>query len=136
MARIDEIARGAGFTIDPCRVRRRPRHTHARRTLAKLVERQGAGHVTFVLRTIGESANNAMAAWSETILAISDIVRLRPDLSDRGLAWMEAFDSIALDEIRDRARSMKAGPKRAVMRVLIIDRLEAMLTADAQGRLL
>lgn len=136
MSKIDKIAQGAGVTIPPTRQRRRPRQTHARSTLSTLVKKMGEGHVLFVLRTIVESQNNGLALWSETIWAVSDIVRLRPDLADRGLAWIEAFDSIPLDEIRDRARRMRAGPKRQVMRVLIIDRLEAVLRPPEQGRLL
>ena len=135
MAKIDELSRMAGVTIDPCRMRRRPRHTHARRTLTKLAAKLGEGHLLFVLRTIVESENNATALWSETILAVSDVVRLRPDLSDRGLAFIEAFDRIPLDQVRARARAMGIGPKRAVMRVLITDRLESMLAAEPQGRL-
>lgn len=136
MARIDEIARGAGVYIPPTKHRRGPRQTHARAVLTKLAERHGAGHLIFVLRAIVESRNNAMSLWSETILAVSDIVRMRPDLSDRGGAFMEAFDRIPLEEVRARARAMGVGPKRHVMRVLITDRLEAELNADPQGRLI
>ncbi len=136
MARIDEIARGAGVYILATKERRGPRKTHARAVVRRIAEQHGEGHLIFVLRAIVESQNNALSLWSETILAVSDIVRMRPDLSDRGGAFMEAFDRIPLEEVRARARAMAIGPKRHVMRVLITDRLEAELNANPQGKLL
>ena len=136
LARIDDIARGAGVYIPPTKHRRGPRQTHARAVLTKLAQRYGEGHLIFVLRSIVESENNARSLWSETILAVSDIVRMRPDLADRGGAFMEAFDRIPLDEVRDEARRLGVGPKRHVMRVMITRMLEAELVPNLQGRLL
>lgn len=136
MAKIDTLCHQLGIRIIPRSRRCRPRETRARRALTKLAEQHGEGHVVFVLRTIVQSGNNKASLWSETILAISDIVRLRPDLADRGGAFMEAFDRIPLEEVRTRARAMGIGPKRQVMRVLITDRLESELRAPQQGRLL
>ncbi|GBD48080.1 hypothetical protein [Methylopila sp. Yamaguchi] len=136
MARIDVLCDQLGISIVKRSRRCRPRETRARRALTKLAESQGDGHVVFVLRTIVQSANNKASLWSETILAVSDVVRLRPDLSDRGGAFMEAFDRISLEEVRARARRMGIGPKRQVMRVLITDRLESELDPPAQRRLL
>ncbi|HVI27513.1 hypothetical protein [Hansschlegelia sp.] len=136
MAKIDVLCSQLGIRIVPRSRRCRPRETRARRALTKLVANQGEGHVIFVLRTIVQSTENRASLWSETIMAVSDIVRLRPDLANRGGAFMEAFDRIALEDVRARARAMGIGPKRQVMRVLITDRLEAELDPPTQGRLL
>ena len=136
MAKIDRLCDQLGIRIVPRSRRCQPRQTRARRVLTKLSEQQGEGHVIFVLRTIVSSRNNAVSLWSETILAVSDIVRLRPDLADRGGAFMEAFDRIPLEEVRARARAMRMGPKRQVMRLLITLELESSLNPSPQGKLL
>ncbi|GLK69197.1 hypothetical protein [Hansschlegelia plantiphila] len=133
MAKIDEIARAAGVYIPPTKQRRRPRQTHARAALTSIAERHGDGHLLFVLRTIVESRGNEFSLWSETILAVSDIVRSRPDLADKGMAFIEAFDKICLEEVRFTAKAMRIGTKRSVMKVLILDKLEREM--DDQRRL-
>lgn len=137
MSQIDRLCDQVGVNIVSPFKRFRPGQTRARRVLRKLLRHHGEGHVLFVLRTIVESRNNRAELWSETIMAVSDIVVMRPDLAGKGLAFIEAFDDIPLGEVRERARRMALGSKRQVMRVLIAEKLEGALAApESQGRLL
>jgi hypothetical protein len=127
MSKIDDLCRRARVRIVPRMQRRHGRETHARGTLTKLAREEGAGHVLFVLRAIADgSETNAVELWSETILAISDIVRLRADLAGAGLTFMEAIDAIDLGALRLRAKALRVGPARDVMRVLLMERLSGI----------
>lgn len=90
----------------------------------------------FVLRCIVESANNAGALFSEAILAISDIVILKPEWSEkRALAFMEAFDQIPIAHLREQARRLPVSSKRVVLAVMIAERLKPILDPEQQGEL-
>jgi len=127
MAKIDALCRKASVTIIPTKQRRRGRQTQARRTLTKLAQEMGEGHVLFVLRAIVESEGNSGELWSETIAAVSDVVRLHPHLADRGLAFIEAMDAIPLGALRLQAQATRIGTTREALAVLLILRLEQQL---------
>jgi len=137
VSQIDRLCDQVGVNIVSPFKRFRPGQTRARRVLKKLLRQHGEGHLVFVLKTIVESRNNRHELFSETIMAVSDIVLNRPDLAEQGLAFIEAFDDIPLGEVREKARRMALGSKRQVMRVLIADQLERALAApESQGKLL
>lgn len=121
--RLDELLSGAGVRVVPYRRRRRPRETHARRHLRRLVDRHGEGHVLFVVRTIVETRNNAGELWSETIQAVSDIVLRHPAWTEPASRWLEAFDGIELGPLRARAIAVGVGSKRSNLRALLADRI-------------
>lgn len=129
MAKIDRLCANAGVRIVPTKHRRGPRETHARRTLTKLARDHGDGHVLFVLRTIVDSRDNASELWSETILAISDIVLQRSDLAGRGLAFIEAFDALPLRDLRLRAKAIGVAPTRQALSVLLTAGVEEYFAA-------
>ncbi|GLK68106.1 hypothetical protein [Hansschlegelia plantiphila] len=136
MSKIDDLCARAGVRIVPRRKRRHGRETHARQTLTKLASECGPGHVLFVLRAIAENDRNKAALWSEIIWAVSDIVIMRPDLADRGLAFMEALDGIDLNELRLAAKAMRIGAARDVLRVMLAERLaKALLLRETATRL-
>lgn len=136
MSKIDVLCRKVGVEIIPTKQRRRAKQTHTRRALRNLVERHGEGHVLFVLRCIVESRNNAGDLWSEIILAISDIVILKPEWSEaRALDFLEAFDAIRLGMLREEARRLPVSSKRVVLAVMIAERLKPILEPEPQGEL-
>ena len=100
--------------------------TCAGRTIEKLVERHGAGHARFVLRTIAETTNNKRELVAPTIEAVSSVALAHPEWTSRG--WLEAFDRLDLAALRSQARrNMRASPAREAMATLIFDRLLPIL---------
>lgn len=65
--------------------------------------------------------------WSETILAISDILAARPDWRDVGGALLDAFDAIPLRSLRESAVALRPWPVRHTLRGLIYARPEAAM---------
>lgn len=134
MSKIDILCRSARVEIIPTKQRRRARQTHARRVLRRLAGRHGDGHVRQVLTYIVDSTNNAGSLWSEVILAVSDIVLLKPEWSERrALDLMNAFDRINLGQLREEARSLPVSSKRVVLAVMIAERLRTILDPEPQG---
>ncbi|WP_029587539.1 hypothetical protein [Bradyrhizobium sp. URHD0069] len=78
----------------------------ARARLQRLLERSGAGHVTLLIRTITESEGNQGALIEPIISAVSSVMSAHPKWTDKGLAWIEAFDSLRLLEIVDTMRGL------------------------------
>jgi hypothetical protein len=134
MSKIDDLCGRAGVRIVPRKKRRHGRETHARQTLRNLARDCGDGHVLFVLRAIAENDRNKTALWSEIIWAVSDIVIMRPDLADQGLAFMEALDEIDLNELRLAAKAMNVGPARDVLRVMLTERVSKVLLRSDSAR--
>lgn len=136
MSKIDDLCRKAGVRIYPARAHCGPRQTRARQVLRRIVEKHGEGHLLFVLRTIVESRNNAAELKAETIYAVSDVVAKRPAWADRGLAFMEAFDTIELGPLREEARALPISSKRVVLAVMLAERLKPIMEPEPQGTLL
>ena len=57
----------------------------------------GRGHVTLLLRTILELANGAAALVEPIVSAIS--LCMKPQWTNKGLAWIEAWDAIPMISI-------------------------------------
>jgi hypothetical protein len=64
----------------------------------------GRGHVTLLLRTILESDGNEDAVV-EPILSAVDLA-MRPEWTEKGLAWIESFDRIRLTDILHTMRGI------------------------------
>lgn len=136
MSKIDDLCRKAGVRIFPARAHCGPRQTRARQVLRRIVDKHGEGHLLFVLRTIVESRNNAAELKAETIYAVSDIILKRREWADRGLAFLEAFDSIELGPLREEAKSLPVSSKRVVLAVMIAERLKPIMEPQQQGTLI
>jgi hypothetical protein len=131
-----ELCSNLEIEMLPTKVRRdRERQTHAGRTIEALIENYGAGHATITLRAIVESIGNETELRAETIWAISDIILARPDWVNRGLAFIEAFDSINLKALRAKAKALRIPcPSRFLLGVLLHERLARTFEADQVSR--
>jgi hypothetical protein len=69
----------------------------ARARLQVLLERRGEQHVLLLLRTIIESEGNGNALVEPIVSAVSSVIVDRPQWTDKGLAWIEAFDTLDLN---------------------------------------
>ncbi|WP_051230977.1 hypothetical protein [Kaistia adipata] len=137
MSKIDRLCDQLGIKIVPYRKRRRPRQTHARQVMRRIVLKHGESHLIFVLRAILWSRNNTAELWSETILAVSDIVLDFPEWADaRAGDFMGAFDTIELAEIRRQALTGRRFSKRSRIYTLLVMALRDALTPEQQGSLL
>ncbi|WP_407122837.1 hypothetical protein [Bradyrhizobium sp. STM 3561] len=74
--------------------------------LASLIRYHGEEHTTLVIRTIIESDENELALIEPVISAVSQLMTVRPNWPDKGLAWIEAFDSLPLLQIVETMRSL------------------------------
>lgn len=80
----------------------------------------GEGHLALVLRLVVETEGNARELYSETMWAISELLRNRPDLLDRGVVLFDDFDRIDLRATRAMAKSIACGvPVSHAMRILL-----------------
>ena len=79
------------------------------------------------MRCIREAGANRPELWSETILAVSDILDMRPDWRDAGGALLDAFDAIPLAELRMKAVALRPWPMRQTLRGMIYARVEAAM---------
>ena len=126
-----ELCDEIGITIVPINVRRSilgEAETCAERTIAKMIERHGAGHARFVLRTIVETVNNRRELVAPTIEAVSDVALAHPEWTDRAGDWLDAFDALDLPALRSRARrNLRAVRVREAMAAMIFDRLLPVL---------
>jgi hypothetical protein len=110
--------------LPTCKNRNQPLQTHAGAVMARILKKHGAGHLTFCLRAIIESAGNETELRAETIWAVHDVVLARRDWADRGLAFLEAFDAIDLKALRFRAKHiLPSHGARVVMGVLLWEAL-------------
>ncbi len=110
--------------IVPTNVRGGPRRTKAGNVLRRLLDEHGEGHVVIALRTIIESEGNDTALTSPVIHGVSDLILAHPGWTDRGLAWIEAFDDIDLLDLAAKAKAnKKAVPARPAMAAMLYERL-------------
>ncbi|WAP69319.1 hypothetical protein [Jiella pelagia] len=130
--RLDVLADQLGIRIIPCRRRRRASHeTHARGAMKLIIAEHGEGHLVTVVRCIRQTNGNQWELWSETLLAISDVLAMRPDWRDAGGALLDAFDQIPLKALRETAVALRPWPVRHTLRGLIFARLEAVSNVRA-----
>ena len=130
--RLDALADQLGIKIIPTWRRRGPNETHARGAFKAIIAGHGEGHLVTVVRCIRETGpSNRTELWSETILAVSDVLALRPDWRDAGGDLLDAFDVIPLAELRTKAVALRPWPVRQTLRGMIFARLEAVLDVRA-----
>jgi hypothetical protein len=92
----------------------RPMATKCEAILNRVALKFGNEHLILLLRTIVESDGNQTALVEPVIWAVSDIIRGHPEWTDRGLEWLEAFDTIDLCHLLAVARANRASvPRRA-----------------------
>jgi hypothetical protein len=83
----------------------------ARARLARSLDRHGEEHLVLLVRTIIESEGNAAALVEPVIGAVSSVMVFHPEWANRGLAWIEAFDSVPLMALRKRLAKVFEPPK-------------------------
>lgn len=83
----------------------RPMATKCEAILNRVALKFGNEHLILLLRTIVESDGNQTALVEPVIWAVSDIIRGHPEWTDRGLEWLEAFDTIDLCHLLAVARA-------------------------------
>jgi hypothetical protein len=71
---------------------------------AKRFPAKGEEQVTLLLRTVFESSNGAAALTVPILRAVSG--SMEPRWVDRGLAWIELFDSVGLVELLEQIRAL------------------------------
>ena len=74
--------------------------------LQRLIYFHGPQHVTLLIRTIVESEGNECALVEPVISAVSSVMSSHRQWTERGLAWIGAFDSIPLLAIVETMRSL------------------------------
>jgi len=133
--KLDSLLDGSGIKIVPIYRRRAAAQSHARATMHEVRNNHGDGYLVFVLSCIRQTKNNRDELWSETIGAIADIFKQRPDWMERGGDILDAFDQIPLGELRGKAVKRRPWPVRATLRTLIYEQLEDLLD-EQEKRLL
>jgi hypothetical protein len=68
----------------------------ARAPPLRLQQLHAERHVPFLITTIVESGGNVVALVEPIVLAVSDIMKRRPDWPERGGRRLEALDKVAL----------------------------------------
>jgi len=109
MSKIDVFCDQLGIAILPTRRRRGRWDTHARQSLRQIARNRGEGHLSIVLKCIKARPENAMELWSETILAVSDLLTAFPELEARGGALLDQFEALDLGALRLQAKVCTAG---------------------------
>jgi hypothetical protein len=109
MSKIDVFCDQLGIGIVPYRARKGRWETNARQSLRWIVKHRGEGHLSIVLKCIKARPQNALELWSETILAVSDVLTAFPDLEARGGALLDQFETLDLAALRQQAKVCTAG---------------------------
>ncbi|QOZ67162.1 hypothetical protein [Bradyrhizobium arachidis] len=93
--------------VIPTNQRLRPGQTKAESVLHTLYEDHGEGHLVLLLRTLLETEGNSLHINDFVLRGLSDVMLAHPEWPQKGLAWLEAFDSIDLGQIRAQARASR-----------------------------
>lgn len=132
--KLAQICKSLEISVIPTNKRRGPGETCAEQTMERILAEHGPGHLTLVLRSIVETANNAMELVAPTIWAISDIALAHPAWTAT-TAWLDALDQADLSDMRARAKAnRRAAQPRQAIATMLYDHLSKMFTE--QGRLL
>ncbi|WFU26324.1 hypothetical protein QA649_08980 [Bradyrhizobium sp. CB1717] len=99
--------------IIPTNQRLQPGQTKAESVLHALYKDHGEGHFVLLLRTLLETEGNSSHVNDFVLRGLSDVMLAHPEWPQKGLAWLDALDSIDLGEIRAQARANRqAVPQR------------------------
>jgi hypothetical protein len=130
MSKIDVFCGQIGIRIVPYRTRKGRWETNARQSLRWLAKHRGEGHLSIVLKCIKARPENALELWSETILAVSDVLTAFPELEARGGDLLDQFEILDLAGLRQQAKVCTAGSVTA--RQALFVRLTGALQQDVQ----
>lgn len=112
--------------------------TYADSTMEKILAEHGEAHLSLVLATILQSANNANALLGPIIEAVSTVILAHPTWTKDMTKWMLAFDVIGLLELYEGAKVIRGRSKRPAksdaVYMLLADRLMVMLEMDNPQR--
>jgi len=125
--RLDVLTDQLGIRIIPTWRRRGRNETHARGAMKAIIGEHGEGHLITVIRCMRETGENRQELWSETLLAISDVLAMRRDWRDAGGGLLDAFDQIPLKSLREAAVGCRPWPVRHTMRGMLYQRLAVLL---------
>lgn len=112
-----------------------PMQTRAVATMQDVMDKHGAGHLTYVLRTITESRNNKRALSSAVIGAVSDVMVAHPTWPEDAELWLNTFDRINLEDLEHAAKGTSAAPRRSLIAALLFERLLPIFDAAKQERM-
>jgi hypothetical protein len=125
-----------GIAVIPFERYRHPGETHAAETMQRILDRRGAGHLTFVLRSIVETINNKRELVAPMLWAISDMAIAHPEWTQT-TQWLDAIDSIDLEEIRHIAKANRnAAPLRPAIATMIYLHLREVFDPKDQRKLI
>jgi hypothetical protein len=91
-----------------------------RARLLRLQQFYDEGHLVLLVTTITESEGNENALIEPIVSAVSDVMRRRPEWTERGGQWCEAFDKIPLLPLLQTFRDLDAFTDREIEHHLMI----------------
>ncbi|MCX5579454.1 hypothetical protein [Kaistia terrae] len=129
MSKIDVFCDQLGIGIVPYSTRKGRWETNARQSLRWIAKHRGEGHLSIVLKAIKARPENAMELWSETILAVSDVLTAFPELEARGGELLDQFEELDLASLRQQAKMCTVGgvTTRQALTVLLASSLAMKL---------
>ncbi|MEC5289406.1 MULTISPECIES: hypothetical protein [unclassified Aurantimonas] len=134
--RLDALLDGLGIRLIPTKKRRRPGDSHARGACHHIRNEYGDGHLVFVLKCMTQTGQRD-ALWSETILALSDVLLQCPQWAERASDLFDALDGIELNKLRRRAVLRRPWPVRHTLRgyldMELSERMDARVDQDLFG---
>lgn len=116
--KLDALLDGLGIRLIPTRKRRRPGDSHARGACHLIRNEYGDGHLLFTLKCITQTGHRD-ALWSETILAMSDVLIQCPRWAERASDLFNALDTIDLNGLRRRAVLRRPWEVRKTLRAYL-----------------
>lgn len=136
-AQLASICEELGVTMILSHVNRTPGTTKCSGTLQRIMSRRGEGHLILLLRTFMESENNRMALVEPILWGVSDVMMANPRWPDKGLAWLEAFDTIDLCDLWAKSKGAHgAPPERHGISAKLTEILQERFGEGQEGKLL
>lgn len=130
-ATLETILPAYGLVIVPTSKRRAAGETHAGGVLRRILREHGVEHLATVLALLRGSSRNRESLSSESIAAVSDVLRARPDWLEPFGDLVEAFEHLDLDGLRERAVSLRPWPVKATLRTWVyLDLRDRLCAAD------
>lgn len=134
---VNEICGDLEIEIVATAVRRGPGQSCAVKTMQRILDEFGEGHLIIVLRSVVETGNNKRELVAPVLWAISDLVRSQPAWVATGLPWLEAFDQIDLGDLHVRAKAnRKAVAPRKAIATMLFESLRPVFHPDNQRRMI
>lgn len=101
-----------------------------RRTLRKLINAHGEGHLSLVLKLIVQSEGNSTELYRDTILAVSGLIASFPEIEAMPTLfdWMDELD---LHDMRWKAKDTRVYPVHKAMQTLLVVYFEEAIKGEA-----